>query len=104
MAKKESRIRVRLKAYDSRVIDRTTQSIIETALRTGAKVAGPIPLPTEIQRQTVIRGPHVDKRSQETFETRTHKRLIDIYEPTPKTIESLSNLSLPAGVGIEIKM
>lgn len=104
MAKKETRIRVRLKAYDSRVIDRSTQQIIETAIRTGAKIAGPIPLPTEIERQTVIRGPHIDKRSQETFEIRTHKRLIDIIDPTPKTIESLSNLSLPAGVGIELKM
>lgn len=104
MTKKESRIRVRLKAYDSRVIDRSTQQIIETAIRTGAKVAGPIPLPTDVERQTVIRGPHIDKRSQEAFEIRIHKRLIDIIDPTPKTIESLSNLSLPAGVGIELKM
>lgn len=104
MTKKETRIRVRLKAYDSRVIDRCTQQIIETAIRTGAKVAGPIPLPTDIERQTVIRGPHIDKRSQEAFEIRIHKRLIDIIDPTPKTIESLSNLSLPAGVGIELKM
>lgn len=104
MSKKEMRIRVRLKAFDSRVIDRSAQSIIETAIRTGAKVAGPIPLPTEIEKQTVIRGPHIDKRSREAFEIRTHKRLIDIFDPTAKTIESLSNLSLPAGVGIEIKM
>jgi small subunit ribosomal protein S10 len=102
--KKETRIRVRLKAYDSRVIDRSTQQIIETAIRTGAKVAGPIPLPTDVERHTVIRGPHIDKRSQEAFEVRIHKRLIDIIDPTPKTIESLSNLSLPAGVGIELKM
>ena len=102
--KKEQRIRVRLKAYDSRVIDHSAEQIIDTAVRTGAKVAGPIPLPTEFERYTVIRGPDIDKRSGEHFEIRTHKRLIDILEPTPKTIESLSNLNLPAGVGIEIKM
>lgn len=104
MAKKQQRIRVRLKAYDSRVIDRSTEQIIDTAIRTGAKVAGPIPLPTKIERFTVIRGPHIDKRGGEHFEIRTHRRLIDILEPTPQTIESLSNLNLPAGVGIEIKM
>lgn len=100
----KARIRVRLKAYDSRVIDKTAELIIDTAIRTGAKVAGPVPLPTEIERFTVIKGPHVDKRGREQFEIRTHKRLIDILEPTGSTIESLSHLSLPAGVGIEIKM
>lgn len=100
----KSRIRVRLKAYDSRVIDKTSELIIDTAVRTGAKVAGPIPLPTEVEKFTVIKGPHVDKRGREQFEVRTHKRLIDILEPTSNTIESLSHLSLPAGVGIEIKM
>ena len=100
----KARIRVRLKAYDSRVIDKTAELIIDTAIRTGAKVAGPVPLPTEIERFTVIKGPHVDKRGREQFEIRTHKRLIDILEPTSSTIESLSHLSLPAGVGIEIKM
>ena len=100
----KARIRVRLKAYDSRVIDKTAELIIDTAIRTGAKVAGPVPLPTEIERFTVIKGPHVDKRGREQFEIRTHKRLIDILEPTSSTIESLSHLSLSAGVGIEIKM
>lgn len=100
----KARIRVRLKAYDSRVIDRTAELIIDTAVRTGAKVAGPVPLPTEIEKFTVIKGPHVDKRGREQFEVRTHKRLIDILEPTSNTIESLSHLNLPAGVGIEIKM
>lgn len=104
MAKKAQRIRIRLKAYDSRVIDRSAEQIVDTAVRTGAKVAGPIPLPTKIERFTVIRGPHIDKRSGEHFEIRTHNRLIDILEPTPKTLESLSNLNLPAGVGIEVKM
>ena len=100
----KGRIRVRLKAYDSRVIDASAEQIIDAAVRTGAKVSGPIPLPTLIDRQTVIRGPHIDKRSREQFEIRTHRRLVDILEPTPKTVEQLSNLNLPAGVGIELKM
>lgn len=100
----KGRIRVRLKAYDNRVIDQSAERIVDTAIRTGAKIAGPVPLPTTIERFTVIRGPHVDKRSREQFEIRTHQRLIDVLEPTPKTIESLSHLNLPAGVGIEIKM
>ena len=99
-----TRIRVRLKSYDSRVIDGSTESIIDTAVRTGAKVAGPVPLPTEIHRNTVVRGPQIDKRSMESFELREHKRLIDILEPTPQTLDQLSNLNLPAGVNIEIKM
>src|SRR3989338_4855578 len=100
----KGRIRVRLKSFDHRVLDQTSQEIIDTALRTGAKVAGPVPLPTDIEKTTVIRGPHNDKRGQEAFEIRTHKRLIDINEPTPKTLDALSNLDLPAGVNIEIKM
>jgi len=100
----KGRIRVHLKSYDTRVIDRSAEKIIDTALRTGAKVSGPVPLPTRIERFTVIRGPHIDKRSREQFEIRTHKRLIDILEPTAKTIDDLSHLTLPAGVGIEIKM
>lgn len=100
----KGRIRVRLKSYDHKVLDQTAEEILDTALRTGAKVAGPVPLPTKIEKFTVIRGPHIDKRSQETFEMRTHKRLVDILEPTSKTIESLSNLEIPAGVSIEIKM
>lgn len=100
----KGRIRVRLKSYDHKILDSASEDILDTALRTGAKVAGPVPLPTHIEKFTVIRGPHIDKRSQETFESRTHKRLIDILEPTPKTLDSLSNLDLPAGVSIEIKM
>lgn len=100
----KGRIRVRLKSYDYRVLDQTAEEILDTALRTGAKVAGPVPLPTKIEKFTVIRGPHIDKNSQEAFEMRTHKRLLDIMEPTPKTLESLSNLEIPAGVSIEIKM
>lgn len=100
----KGRIRVRLKSYDSRVIDQSAQSIIDVAVRTGAKVAGPIPLPTRIEKFTVIKGPHIDKRSGEHFEIRTHARLIDILEPTQSTIGQISNMNLPAGVGIEIKM
>src|SRR3972149_11261874 len=98
------RIRVRLKAYDSRVIDRSAEKIVDAAIRTGAKVIGPIPLPTDRELFTVIRSPHIDKRSREQFEILTHKRLIDIDEPTPKTLDALSNLDLPAGVGVEVKM
>jgi len=101
---KGSRIRIKLQAYDSRIIDQSASRIVDTAVRTGAKVSGPIPLPTSIERFTVIRGPHIDKRSREQFEIRTHKRLIDILEPTGTTIDSLSHLNLPAGCGIEIKM
>lgn len=99
----KGRIRIRLKAYDARVIDRSTEKIVDTAVRTGAKVIGPIPLPTEREKFTVLRSPHIDKRSREMFEILTHKRLIDIEEPTPKTLEELGNLDLPAGVGIEVK-
>jgi len=100
----KGRIRVRLKAYDARVIDRSAEKIVDAAIRTGAKVVGPIPLPTEREIFTVIRSPHIDKRSRESFEILTHKRLVDIEEPTPKTIDELSNLDLPAGVGVEVKM
>ena len=107
MADKESpkqRIRIRLKAYDNKIIDQSARQILDTAIRTGANVAGPIPLPTERNNFTVLRSPHVYKDARDQFEMRTHKRLIDITEPTPKTIDALTNLSLPAGVDIEIKM
>jgi len=100
----KGRIRVRLKSFDHKILDQASEEILDTALRTGAKVVGPVPLPTRIEKFTVIRGPHIDKRSQEAFEMRTHKRLIDVIEPTPKTLDSLAHLDLPAGVGIEIKM
>lgn len=102
--KKESKIRIKLQAYDSRVIDLSCTKIVDTAIRTGAKIVGPVPLPTRTERFTVIRGPHIDKRSRETFELKTHKRVIDVMNPTGTTIESLSHLNLPAGVGISIKM
>jgi small subunit ribosomal protein S10 len=98
------RIRIRLKAYDHRVIDASAHDIVETVKRTGARVAGPIPLPTRVERFTVQRSPHVDKKSQETFEQRTHKRLLDILDPTAKTVDELKKLNLPAGVDITIKI
>ena len=98
------KIRIRLKAYDHEVIDQSTKKIVETVVRTQAKVRGPVPLPTEIRKYTVIRSPHVDKDSREHFEMRIHKRLVDIVEYTPKTIDSLQRLDLPAGVEIEIKV
>lgn len=100
----KGRIRIKLLAYDSRVIDAACRDIINTALTTGAKVSGPIPLPTRIEKFTVLTSPHTDKDAREQFETRTHKRLIDILEPTNKTIDSLTHLDLPAGVHIELKM
>ncbi|MDP2643125.1 MAG: 30S ribosomal protein S10 [Candidatus Peregrinibacteria bacterium] len=103
MATKQ-KIRIKIKSFDHRVIDETTKLIIDTAERTGAIIAGPIPLPTKIEKFTVNKSTFVHKRSREQFEIRTHSRLIDIRETTPKTIESLSNLNLPAGVQIEIKM
>jgi len=108
-AKKEKeevkqRIRIRLKAYDHKLIDQSSQQIIETAERTGAIFSGPTPLPTEKNVITVIRSPHIDKKSREQFEMKVHKRLIDILDPTPKTIDSLMNLNLPSGVEVEIKM
>jgi small subunit ribosomal protein S10 len=102
--KTKQRIRIRLKAYDNKIIDQSTQKIIETALRSGAVVAGPIPLPTERTPITVLRASNIDKNAREQFEMRVHKRLIDITEFTSKTVDSLMNLSLPSGVDIEIKM
>ena len=98
------KIRVRLRAFDVELIDQSAKSIVQTVQKAGAKVSGPIPLPTRINKVTVLRSPHVNKKSREQFEMRTHKRLIDILNATPKTIESLQNLSLPAGVDAEIKM
>ena len=97
------KIRIRLKAYDYRVLDQSTTEIVDTAKRTGARLAGPIPLPTSKNKWTVLRSPHVDKKSREQFEIRTHKRLIDIFEPTPQTVDALMKLDLPAGVDVEIK-
>ncbi|MGZ4119412.1 MAG: 30S ribosomal protein S10 [Actinomycetota bacterium] len=104
MAATQQKIRIRLKAYDHEVIDQSARKIVDTANRTGAKVAGPVPLPTERSVYCVIRSPHKDKDSREHFEMRTHKRLIDILDPTPKTVDSLMRLELPAGVHIEIKL
>ena len=98
-----TKIRIRLKAYDHRLLDQSTSEIVDTAKRTGARVAGPIPLPTRINKYTVLRVPHVDKKSREQFEVRTHKRLIDILEPTPQTLDALMKLDLSAGVDVEIK-
>ena len=98
------KIRIRMKAYDFKLLDQSAGEIVETAQRTGARVAGPIPLPTSINRYTVLRGPHIDKKSREQFEIRTHKRLIDILEPTPQTLDALMKLELSAGVDVEIKL
>ena len=97
-------IRIRLRAYDSKLLDTSTSDIISTARRTGAKVRGPIPLPTRNEKFTVNRSPHIDKKSREQFESRTHKRLIDIIEPTPQTVEALMKLDLASGVDVEIKI
>jgi small subunit ribosomal protein S10 len=97
-------IRIRLKAYDHRVLDNSTREIVNTAKRTGAQVRGPIPLPTRIERFTVNRSPHVDKKSREQFEIRTHRRLLDIVDPTPQTVDALMKLDLAAGVDVEIKL
>jgi len=98
------RIRIKIRAYDHKIIDQSTKTIIETAQRTGASVRGPVPLPTEKTKYTVNRSTFVHKDAREQYEMRVHKRLVDIYEPTPKTIEALTNLNLPAGVDVEIKM
>ncbi len=98
-----TKIRIRLKAYDHRLLDQAVGEIVESARRTGASVAGPIPLPTRINRYTVLRGPHVDKKSREQFEVRTHKRVVDILDPTPQTLDALMKLDLSAGVDVEIK-
>ncbi len=97
------KIRIRLKAYDHRILDHSTGEIVDIARRTGARVSGPIPLPTRIGRYTVLRSPHVDKKSREQFEIRTHKRLVDILEPTPQTVDALMKLDLPAAIDVEIK-
>jgi len=100
----KGRIRIKLKSFDYRVLDSTTEQLLDTALRTGAKIIGPIPLPTKTQRFTIPRSPFTDKDSQEAYQIRTHKRLVEILEPTDKTIDSLMHLELPAGVDIEVKM
>ncbi|AIM24381.1 30S ribosomal protein S10 [Melissococcus plutonius] len=100
----KQKIRIRLKAYEHRILDQSADKIVETAKRTGASVSGPIPLPTERSLYTVIRGPHVHKDARDQFEIRTHKRLIDIVNPTPKTVDALMKLDLPSGVNIEIKL
>jgi len=100
----KGRIRVKLKSYDHRVLDATCEQLLDTALRTGAKIIGPIPLPTKHSRYTVPRSTFIDKNSQESFEIKVHKRIVDIVEPTDKTIDSLMHLELPAGVDIEVKM
>ena len=100
----KQRIRIRLKAYDHKLLDQSAEQIVETAQRTGAAIAGPVPLPTRIEKYTVIRGPFVHKDGLEQFEIRTHKRLIDIIDPSTKTVDALMRLSLAAGVDIEIKM
>ena len=100
----QQKIRIRLKAYDHELVDKSARSIVETAERTGATVSGPVPLPTEKNVYCVIRSPFKDKDSREHFEIRTHKRLIDIHQPTPKTVDSLMRMDLPAGVDIEIKV
>ena len=97
-------IRIRLKAFDHRILDQSTSEIVNTARRTGAKIRGPIPLPTSLNRFTVLGGPHVDKKSREQFEMRTHKRVLDIIEPTPQTVDALMKLDLASGVDVEIKL
>ncbi|MGB1147942.1 MAG: 30S ribosomal protein S10 [Alphaproteobacteria bacterium] len=97
-------IRIRLKAFDHRILDNSTREIVNTAKRTGAQVRGPIPLPTRIERFTVLRGPHVDKKSRDQFEIRTHKRVLDIVDPTPQTVDALMKLDLASGVDVEIKL
>ena len=99
----QDKIRIRMEAYDHRALDASAKEIVDHAERTGARVRGPIPLPTRIERYTVLRSPHVDKKSREQFEMRTHKRIIDIYEPTVRTVEALNRLVVPAGVFIKIK-
>jgi small subunit ribosomal protein S10 len=100
----QQKIRINLKAFDHRLLDQSVAEIVDTANRTGATVSGPIPLPTRISRYTVLRSPHVDKKSREQFEMRRHKRLVDILDPTQKTLDALTELDLPAGVYVEIKL
>jgi len=98
------KIRIRIKAFDHKVLDQSASEILDTAVRTGSRTAGPIPLPTSIAKYTVLRGPHIDKKAREQFEIRTHQRLIDILEPTPQTVDALMKLELAAGVDVEIKL
>jgi len=98
------KIRIKLKAYDHKVLDRSAEEIVKTVVRAGARVVGPVPLPTDISRYTVLRSPHIDKRSREQFEIRVHKRLLELLEPTPDTIDALMKLDLAAGVDVEIKL
>jgi len=100
----QQNIRIRLKAFDHRVLDQSASEIVNTAQRTGATVRGPIPLPTRIEKYTVLRSPHIDKKSREQFEIRTHKRVLDIVDPTPQTVDALMKLDLAAGVDVEIKL
>ena len=104
MVTTKEKIRIKLRAYDHRILDQSVQEIVGTAKRTGAKVIGPIPLPTHIWKTTVLRGPHIDKKARDQFEIRTHKRLIAIQEPTSRTVDALMKLHLPAGVDVEIKL
>ena len=103
MAEQQRKIRIKLKAYDHRILDRSTAEIVESARRTGASVSGPVPLPTKREIYTVLRSPHVDKKSREQFQMKTHKRLLDILNPTSKTVDALRKLDLPAGVDVEIQ-
>ena len=98
------KIRIRMKAFDNQLLDMSVSEILDTAVRTGSRTAGPIPLPTSIEKYTVLRGPHIDKKSREQFEIRTHRRLIDILDPTPQTVDALMKLELAAGVDVEIKL
>lgn len=103
MATETEKIRIRMEAYDNRALDASAREIVEQASRTNARVSGPVPLPTRIERYTVLRSPHIDKKSREQFEIRTHKRLIDIFEPNARTVEALNRLVVPAGVFVKIK-
>jgi len=100
----KQKIRIKMKSYDHRLLDKSVVEVVSVAKKTGARVVGPIPLPTKISRYTVLRSPHVDKKSREQFEIRVHKRLLDILEPTPKTVDMLAKLDLPAGIDVEIKL
>jgi small subunit ribosomal protein S10 len=104
MIMSQQKIRIKLRAYDHKVLDKSLKEIVDTAQRTGARIVGPVPLPTRINKYTVLRSPHTDKKSREQFEIRTHKRLIDIYDPTPQTVDALMKLELAAGVDVEIKL
>ncbi len=104
MAESAQKIRIRIKAFDHKLLDQSASEILDTAVRTGSRTAGPIPLPTTISRYTVLRGPHIDKKAREQFEMRTHRRLIDILDPTPQTVDALMKLELAAGVDVEIKL